>query len=104
MERISPYLFARDHWSLFVYIETRCVDYKETLNYDQLRINYSRHSMQKSSQRPLKDLWYSPSVMIDGKYVLILTKSMKILNRREVKLINYTVEYQYASEYKVQVN
>lgn len=52
----------------------------------------------------LKDLWYSPSVMIDGKYALILTKSMKILNRREVKLINYTVEYQYASEYKVQVN
>lgn len=71
MERISPYLFARDHWSLLVYIETRCVDYKGTLDYDQLRINYSRHSMQKSSQRPLKDLWYSEySTKIKGKKVI----------------------------------
>jgi len=52
----------------------------------------------------LKDLWYSPSVMIDGQYVIIQNKSMDIKTRREVKLINYTLEYQKSNDYKVQIN
>ena len=52
----------------------------------------------------LKDLWFSPSVMIDGKYVLLQNKTVNIQTRRGVKLINYTVEYQAANEFKVQIN
>jgi hypothetical protein len=31
--------FGRDHWSLFAYLETRCVDYKGTVNGAHLRHN-----------------------------------------------------------------
>jgi len=31
--------FGKDHWSLFAYIETRCVDYKGVLDKTHLRIS-----------------------------------------------------------------
>jgi uncharacterized delta-60 repeat protein len=52
----------------------------------------------------LKDLWYTPSVIIDGKYAIIQTKKTEIKKRRTDRLINYTLEYILANEYKIQVN
>ena len=51
----------------------------------------------------LKDLWYSPSTMIDGKYVILSNKTVQVLKRRDVKLINYAVDYEMSNEYKVQI-
>lgn len=68
MDRISPHLFAKDHWSLLVYIETRCVDYKGTLDHDHLRINSSRHPACKKESLWL---WCSEySTKIKGKRVI----------------------------------
>lgn len=52
----------------------------------------------------LKDLWYSPSVMVDDEYAIILNKTVQILKRRDVKLINYTVDYELSEEFTVQIN
>lgn len=38
MTKIQPKDFGKDHWGLFAYIETRCVDYKGVLDVDHLRI------------------------------------------------------------------
>lgn len=35
--------FGRDHWSLFAYIETRCVDYGGELNKLHMRCDQDRH-------------------------------------------------------------
>ncbi len=42
MKTITVDQFGKDHWSLFAYIETRCVDYKGTLNQNHLR---NKHPM-----------------------------------------------------------
>lgn len=40
MEReINIKEFGKDHWSLFAYIETRCVDYKGVLDLNHLRLD-----------------------------------------------------------------
>lgn len=52
----------------------------------------------------LKDLWYSPSVMVDGGYIILGLTNQRIYNRHELKLINYEVEYEVANEYRVQNN
>jgi len=51
----------------------------------------------------LKDLWYSPSVMVGNDYVIIQNKTVNIETRRGSKLINYTAEYQKSFDYKVQI-
>jgi hypothetical protein len=51
----------------------------------------------------LKDLWYSPSVMVDGKYAITSNRNVQILKRKEVKLVNYTVDYELANEFKTQI-
>lgn len=38
--------FAKDHWSLLAFVETRCVDFKGQLDYDRLRCNRDTHSAQ----------------------------------------------------------
>jgi len=38
MKTIQPKDFGKDHWSLLAYIETRCVDYKGTLDMAHLRV------------------------------------------------------------------
>lgn len=52
----------------------------------------------------LKDLWTSPSVMVNGKYVIIQNKAVNILTRNNTRLINYVCEYMNALEYKIQLN
>lgn len=39
MENVKIEDFGKDHWSLFAYLETRCVDYKGTVNGAHLRHN-----------------------------------------------------------------
>ena len=39
MDSIAIEDFGKDHWSLFAYLETRCVDYKGTVNGAHLRHN-----------------------------------------------------------------
>jgi len=51
----------------------------------------------------LKDLWYSPSVMVDGQYAVISNKQVKIQKRKDVKLINYEMDYELSNEYRVQI-
>ena len=35
--------FGKDHWSTFVYIETRCVDHKGIIENDKMRTDIDRH-------------------------------------------------------------
>ena len=53
-ERIGIEKFGKDHWSLFVYIETRTVDYKGMLNKDYLRI---KEQVDRAGQRILAPDW-----------------------------------------------
>lgn len=52
----------------------------------------------------LKDLWYSPSIIIDGEYAIIQNKKTEIKKRRTDRLINYTIEYILSNEYLVQIS
>ncbi len=42
---IKPFLFGKDHWSTFGYIETRCVDHGGTINKPHMRTDWKRHPM-----------------------------------------------------------
>jgi hypothetical protein len=35
--------FGKDHWSLLAYLETRCVDFKGTIDHEHLRCNTKTH-------------------------------------------------------------
>lgn len=35
--------FGKDHWTTFAYIETRCVDYKGTIDFERMRCDVDRH-------------------------------------------------------------
>lgn len=44
MERIEPERWGRDHQSVLLYLETRCVDYGGQVRTEQLRCNPTRHA------------------------------------------------------------
>lgn len=48
-DAIPMELFGKDHWSLFAYVETRCVDHDGILNRPHLSCNASRHPLQSHS-------------------------------------------------------
>ena len=43
MEAIPIEQFAKDHWSMFAYLETRCVDHGGEIDAERIRVNGSRH-------------------------------------------------------------
>jgi len=52
MKKIEVKDFGKDHWSLFAYIETRCVDYEGKLDLDHLRIKNNAIGSPSSLMRP----------------------------------------------------
>lgn len=38
-------LWSKDHWSMFAYVECRCVDYKGVLNCKHIRCNEAYHTI-----------------------------------------------------------
>lgn len=76
MERVARERFGRDHWSVLAYIETRCVDYKGTIERSHMRCNVRTHpalatqfSDGEHGRYFRQDKYRYPTKLIDGTTV-----------------------------------
>lgn len=50
---VPIYLFGKDHWSTYAYVETRIVDYAGLLNHDHMRTDADRHPLMMGHKRTM---------------------------------------------------
>lgn len=58
-KKILPKDFGKDHWSMFAYIETRCVDFKGVLDVAHLRIRNPAIGLRSRHSPYLRPKWES---------------------------------------------
>lgn len=64
-ERVEMARWGRDHWSLLLYLETRCVDHQGTIGFVHMRCDVSRHPFFAVNHHIVGDAKY-PTRLVGG--------------------------------------